>query len=242
MDKYNEIANRVSNNILKIRKEKKLTQEEFGKIINVSQSTISDYENGEKLTISILCKIAEKFDMEFEDLFLPIDISNDNSQFPISKLLNRTYFCYYCKNNKIKCFEIKIHQIIDSHNANVIIKENNSKRHYKGTISLNNIFSLVIVKAFEKNRHYVLSFDYYHDSSSDIYIGGLAVLSTTNTYHNHIYTKLCAISINAIGSNKHKELKKILLSDKSIISKSTFGVTNSFDKEYYNWLKENYNL
>ena len=50
----------IGNQILSIRKEKQLTQEEFGKLFHVTRQTVSNWENGKS----------------YPDLQVLVDISN----------------------------------------------------------------------------------------------------------------------------------------------------------------------
>ena len=61
----------IGTQILKIRKEKGLTQEEFGKIFHVTRQTVSNWENEKSSNI----RSAEK-QIAFPDLQILIDISN----------------------------------------------------------------------------------------------------------------------------------------------------------------------
>lgn len=59
----------VGKNITKLRKEKKLTQEDLGKLINVSPKTISSYENNHNLpNIEILILLSEVFNVTIDKL------------------------------------------------------------------------------------------------------------------------------------------------------------------------------
>lgn len=59
----------VGNNIAKFRKEKKITQEELAKLINVSPKTISSYENNRNLpNIEILILLSEAFGVTIDEI------------------------------------------------------------------------------------------------------------------------------------------------------------------------------
>lgn len=67
----------VGNNIAKFRKEKKLTQEELAKLINVSPKTISSYENNRNLpNIEILILLSEALDVKIDDI---LGINKENN-------------------------------------------------------------------------------------------------------------------------------------------------------------------
>ena len=58
-----------SNTLRKLRKENKLSQAELGKILNLSQRTISSYENGERFPDEItLNNIADYFNISMDYL------------------------------------------------------------------------------------------------------------------------------------------------------------------------------
>ena len=69
----------IGNQILNIRKEKQLTQEEFGKLFHVTRQTVSNWENGKS----------------YPDLQVLVDISNQLqifSQVQEQELLYLVYF------------------------------------------------------------------------------------------------------------------------------------------------------
>ena len=60
---------KLSEKIIKLRKEKGLSQEEFGDKINVSRQAVSKWENDEtKPDIDKIQEIVKKFDVSFEYL------------------------------------------------------------------------------------------------------------------------------------------------------------------------------
>ncbi|MPL91667.1 hypothetical protein SDC9_37743 [bioreactor metagenome] len=59
----------LSNTLRKLRKEKKISQNELGKILNLSQRTISSYENSERFPDEItLNNIADYFNVSMDYL------------------------------------------------------------------------------------------------------------------------------------------------------------------------------
>lgn len=53
----------IGNQILSIRKENQLTQEEFGKLFYVTRQTVSNWENGKSYPeLQILVSISDQFD------------------------------------------------------------------------------------------------------------------------------------------------------------------------------------
>lgn len=57
----------IGNQILNIRKEKQLTQEEFGKLFHVTRQTVSNWENGKS----------------YPDLQILVSMSNQFSSYPV---------------------------------------------------------------------------------------------------------------------------------------------------------------
>ena len=54
----------IGNQILNIRKEKQLTQEEFGRLFHVTRQTVSNWENGKSYPeLQILVSISDQFDI-----------------------------------------------------------------------------------------------------------------------------------------------------------------------------------
>ncbi len=137
---------------------------------------------------------------------------------------------------------MKIKQPISSYEASASIKFLNSNYWIKGKVRLDYIFALVKIDLYEKNKHYSLIFDYQHDSNSDIYHGGLAIITIANSFHNQIISSVCALSDNAIGSNKYSELKHKFLISKEHNPFYSLRISNSIDKEYFNWLKETFKI
>ena len=59
----------IGNNIKSIRKKNKLTQNDLAKILNTSQSTISAYENGKTLVLTIFTySLAKQFNVSIDKL------------------------------------------------------------------------------------------------------------------------------------------------------------------------------
>lgn len=60
----------MKNKVEQLRKDKKLTQEEFAKEIRVSRQTVSAIENGKyNPSLDLAFKIAEYFDRSIETIF-----------------------------------------------------------------------------------------------------------------------------------------------------------------------------
>ncbi len=59
----------VGNQILNIRKERKLTQEEFGKLFHVTRQTVSNWENEKSYPdLQVLVSISNQFDISLDTL------------------------------------------------------------------------------------------------------------------------------------------------------------------------------
>lgn len=59
----------LGNQILNIRKEKQLTQEEFGQLFHVTRQTVSNWENGKSYPeLQILVSMSNQFDISLDTL------------------------------------------------------------------------------------------------------------------------------------------------------------------------------
>ena len=59
----------IGNQILNIRKENQLTQEEFGKLFHVTRQTVSNWENGKSYPeLQILVSISNQFNVSLDTL------------------------------------------------------------------------------------------------------------------------------------------------------------------------------
>lgn len=59
----------IGNQILNIRKEKQLTQEEFGRLFHVTRQTVSNWENEKSYPdLEILVSISDQFDISLDTL------------------------------------------------------------------------------------------------------------------------------------------------------------------------------
>lgn len=57
----------IGNQILNIRKENQLTQEEFGKLFHVTRQTVSNLENGKSYPdLQILVSMSNQFDISLQ--------------------------------------------------------------------------------------------------------------------------------------------------------------------------------
>lgn len=64
-----DIAMNIGNQILNIREEKKLTQEEFGMLFHVTRQTVSNWENGKSYPdLQILVSMSNQFDVSLDVL------------------------------------------------------------------------------------------------------------------------------------------------------------------------------
>ena len=68
-NKSNFDINVLGQSLKKLRKKNKLTQEEFGKLINVSQAAINKYESGKiQISFSNLYILSKKFNISISEL------------------------------------------------------------------------------------------------------------------------------------------------------------------------------
>lgn len=59
----------IGNQILNVRKEKQLTQEEFGRLFHVTRQTVSNWENGKSYPdLQILVSMSNQFDISLDTL------------------------------------------------------------------------------------------------------------------------------------------------------------------------------
>lgn len=59
----------IGNVILNIRKEKQLTQEEFGEVFHVTRQTVSNWENGKSYPdLQVLIDMSDRFDISLDTL------------------------------------------------------------------------------------------------------------------------------------------------------------------------------
>ena len=64
-----DIVMNIGNQILNIREEKKLTQEEFGMLFHVTRQTVSNWENGKSYPdLQILVSMSNQFDISLDVL------------------------------------------------------------------------------------------------------------------------------------------------------------------------------
>ena len=60
----------IGNQILNIRKENQLTQEEIGKLFHVTRQTVSNWENGKRYPeLQILVSISDQFGVSLDTLW-----------------------------------------------------------------------------------------------------------------------------------------------------------------------------
>ncbi|WP_054956487.1 helix-turn-helix domain-containing protein [Paenibacillus dakarensis] len=65
-----DIRSIVAANVIALRKSKNLTQQEFGKLLSLGKTTISQWENASKLpNATSINKLIEMFDLNSETLF-----------------------------------------------------------------------------------------------------------------------------------------------------------------------------
>lgn len=70
----------LGNRLKMLRTEKKITQEELGKFVNVTKVSISGYENGNRTPdTETLQKLADYFDVSTDYLLGRTDVKNENN-------------------------------------------------------------------------------------------------------------------------------------------------------------------
>lgn len=81
-----------SANLKKIRKSLDLTQEDLAQIIQISQRTISHYENGESQPeLIVVCRLADAFSISVEQL-LGYDVNIDEGRYTKLKELTLDFY------------------------------------------------------------------------------------------------------------------------------------------------------
>ena len=102
MENYSELKEIIKNNITYFRNKNGLTQSELSEKVNISQSVISRYERGQKdCELEIVCEFCEFFDVSiYEFLFCDFENKNSMENFPIGKVLNKSYYVYYLEEDK----------------------------------------------------------------------------------------------------------------------------------------------
>jgi transcriptional regulator with XRE-family HTH domain len=88
-----KIIETVSKNLKKLRKDLKLTQEQFAKKIGVTKTSISNYEKGRNLfPLEKLPAVIKALDCSVNDLFFPIfDMSVDQEIFELVKKIRNVF-------------------------------------------------------------------------------------------------------------------------------------------------------
>ena len=238
MNSYKRISNQISNNIKFYRKQKGFTQNQLSELVNTTQSNISAYEKGKKCSIFLLFEIAQALDVPLEELIFAKHLAKDKENlYPISKLLNKTYYCYYLKDNKVVSLKIKFFNPIDSNHSRINIKLQKADDWLSGKATLDQNTALITVKDNNKNRYYVITFNYYHDSSSEEYIGGLSLLLTNNYAHRSPGVQICALSVKRLNNSETQVLRSDFLSCKEVFEEGNIiRIGNTLDKKYYHWL------
>ncbi len=71
---------KLGKNIRKIRKAKKMTQEDLGKVLGVSKTSIVNYESGQrKISLDFIVKLCKFYELSFDEL-IPLE---ENQEFAI---------------------------------------------------------------------------------------------------------------------------------------------------------------
>ena len=131
----------VGKNIAKLRKEKKLTQEELAKKINVSPKTISSYENNHNLpNIEILISLSQELGVSINEI---LGVNEENSKEIKNKYENKNFL------QKVIIFLISIIPMIYfSINEYVVGDTVISVYEKTGVLEPENIMTIIKVSAF----------------------------------------------------------------------------------------------
>ena len=242
MDNIEELLYNISKNIAYFRQKKKMTQSELAKKVGTSQSNISDYENGKKLGLQQLCLIAEALDVSVTQL---IDLDAEllrNPVFPISKFDNVLYYCYYISDDIVKYFQLKTYHSTNSHMAKIKIRFQDNSLWMNGSLVVDDKYAIVAIRIENKNRFHLITFNYYHDSSRDKYIGGLAIYQTSDVNYEDVQLKICAISDRKIDIKQYNVLKNKFLNMDKVVEHCNYkhSIKHFYEQAFFNeYLKKN---
>lgn len=247
MDNFEQFRDKISNNIKYFRNINNITQNYISDEICISQSTVSDYENGKKMDLHILFDISKVLNVPINELLFSDNFQdNSNITFPISKLMNKTYFCYYSEHAYVKCFQLKVFNNKNRYKADVKIKFDDKKEWLNGEITLNDKFAVAIINIPNKNKHHILTFNYFHDSDNDKYVGGVALYQTVNYESICPQVQFCVISEKELESEIISKLKYNFLNLENGYDKSSLlcgpTIKEDLDKKFYFWLNGKYNF
>ena len=85
----------MNNRIKELRKQKKITQDELAKAVEVTRQTIISLENGKyNASLQLAYKISRYFGTNIEDVFILIQVKNDKSKNVFSSIFTQHNFCY----------------------------------------------------------------------------------------------------------------------------------------------------
>lgn len=264
-----ELYRCIGHNILHFRTEKGLTQEELAAKLYMEQPSISKYERcKKKIDLDKINDFAKFFDVPLNEFMFKdfqrekkVEERQDNKvslEGPIQKCSNRTYFCYYIKEqfNKqsgvvptLALARIKILKPETSHSAKVqvVFENSTNKRIIEGDLTMDESYAYIKAHDLLKDFFFELIFYYYRNSSTPIYKGGAALLQRIDR-HDLPICQFGVLSANEIAEKKHSKVEQLLMIDKKddaslskrqYSSSSILRLTKSKDKEIFEWLRGN---
>ncbi len=236
MNNIEEIMLNIAKNINFFRIKRGLTQTELATKIGTTQSNISDYENGKKVSLPQLCAIANVLDISLEQLFYVDSILLRQVPFPVSKFDKSVYYCYYMSEDVVKFFELKLCHTINPCKARVKVRFQDDFEWLDGELSLDDKYAIVFIKIKKKNKHHMLTFNYYHDSENEKYVGGLSIYQTTVSNGNNAQIQICAISNKELNLTYYCTLKKKFLKPSYCIDFEDYcyKIKDTIVEEFYN--------
>lgn len=262
---------RIGRNISYFRRKSELTQTQLADKLFTTQSAISNYEYGKKLNIDIVIQISKFFEISLQEFMFRDFQKEENAKKnedtnsesavsgPISKCADRTYFCYYIKeqNNgsskyttRIYTIEIKVLSPETQHSAKVSITFlEKPEKSYEGRIVMDESYAYVQFHDLRRDLYMMLTFFYYRKSVELRYKGGLGMLQKLDQ-HSLPICQFCVISVNEIAAKKQDGLEKFLkidvnqnkgtrLSTWRFSSSAVLRLTKSKDNEVFKWLQDN---
>lgn len=158
---------KINERIRKIRLDNKLTQEEFGNIINVSRSTVALYERGlRKPDINIISDICKHFNISITELYDESTISNKRNNkvkiillglIAIVLLISTIMSINFIRVTNMYGYNVYNDELKVKNNADIFIVKVNEKIKYKKGKVVYSIDNIVFLKKESINKKY--SFD-----------------------------------------------------------------------------------
>ena len=71
---YNEYNKKIGNTVFKMRKKRKISQEQLSELANIHRTYLSDVEGGKRnITITVLKKIVDGLDLDMSSFFKMVE-------------------------------------------------------------------------------------------------------------------------------------------------------------------------